>query len=149
MNDIQYNNYINLFAMKKLLGLLFIVSLLISFSCGGGKTGGEEKSSKESTKEKKSKKEKSSSKEIISTCEDFLDRYEEWVDLYIAALKAYKENPFDSETMQKYTEAMSEASVWVEDWTKMYTCAAREKYQKRFEEIADKASKALEEIGAE
>jgi len=135
--------------MKKLLGLLFIASLLISFSCGGEKTGGEEKSSKESKKETKSKKKKSSSKELISTCEDFLDRYEEWVDLYIEVLKAYKENPFDAETLNKYSETMTEASVWAQDWTKMHVCAMKEKYQKRFEEIADKASKALEEIGIE
>ncbi len=135
--------------MKKFLTLLFIASILISFSCGGEKTGGEEKSSEESKKESMSKKKENDTKEIISTCEDFLDRYEEWLDLYIEALKAYKENPFDTETMQKYTEAMAEASVWAQNWTKMYTCAASEKYQKRFEEIADKASKALEEIGVE
>ena len=135
--------------MKKILSMLFITLILISFSCGGGKTGGEEKSSEESTKETKSKKIKGGDTELISTCEDFLDRYEKWVDLYIEALKAYKENPFDAETMQKYTEAMSEASVWAQDWTKLHVCAMKEKYQKRFEEIADKATKALEEIGAE
>ena len=135
--------------MKKLLGLLFIASLLISFSCGGGKTGGKEKSSKESTKEKKSKKIKEGDAELITTCEDFLDRYEEWVDLYIEVLKAYKENPYDAETLNKYSETMSEASVWAQDWTKMHVCAMKEKYRKRFEEIADKASKALEELGFE
>ena len=135
--------------MKKLLGLLFILSLLIFFSCTGGKSGGEEESSEKSSKETKAKKKKSKDAELISTCEDFLDRYEEWVDLYIEALRAYKENPFDAEALNKYTESMSEASVWAQDWTKLHVCAAREKYQKRFEEIADKASKALEEIGAE
>ncbi len=131
--------------MKKLLGLLFIASMLIFFSCGGGKTGSEEESSKEA----RSKKIKGGDAELISTCDEFLDHYEEWVDLYIKALKEYKENPFDSETVKKYSEAMSEASVWAQDWTKMHVCAMKEKYQKRFEEIADKATKALEEIGAE
>jgi tRNA U54 and U55 pseudouridine synthase Pus10 len=135
--------------MKNILSILFIASLLFFFSCGGEKSGGKEKYEEESSKEAKSKKKKSRDTEVISTCDDFLDRYEEWVDLYIEALKAYKENPFDSETMKRYSEAMSEASVWAQDWSKLHVCAMREKYQKRFEEIADKANKALEEIGAE
>lgn len=134
--------------MKTLLSLLFIASLLIFFSCSGGKSGSEEESSEESSKETKSKK-KSSGTELISSCDDFLDRYEEWVDLYIEVLKAYKENPYDAETMNKYAETMSEASVWAQDWTKLHVCAAREKYRKRFEEIGDKVSKALDELGAE
>ncbi|UCH14386.1 MAG: hypothetical protein JSV22_00095 [Bacteroidales bacterium] len=135
--------------MKKLLGLLFIASLLIFFSCGREKSGSEEESSKESSEETKSKKKKGGDAELISNCEDFLDRYEEWVDLYIAALKAYKENPMDAEAMQKYSESMSEAAVWAQDWTKLHTCAMKEKYQKRFEEIADKANKAIEDMGFE
>ena len=138
--------------MKKLLSILFIASLLIFFSCSGGKSGSEEESSEESSKETKSKK-KSSGTELISSCEDFLDRYEEWIALYIQALKevlkAYKENPYDAETMNKYAETMSEASVWAQDWTKLHVCATREKYRKRFEEIGDKVSKALDELGAE
>ncbi len=135
--------------MKKFLGLLFIASLIFFFSCGGEKSEGKEKSKEESQVETVSKKIKGGGSGSISTCDDFLDRYEEWINLYIAALKAYKENPFDSETMKKYSEAMSEASVWAEDWTKMHACAMKEKYQKRFEEIADKANKALEDLGAE
>jgi tRNA U54 and U55 pseudouridine synthase Pus10 len=140
---------LKIYTMKKLSGLLFILAFIILFSCGGEKSGSEKESKKESSEEVSSKKKKSVDDETISSCNEFLDRYEEWVDLYIAALKAYKENPFDSETMKKYTEAMSEASVWAQDWSKMHVCAMREKYQKRFEEIADKAEKALEEIGAE
>jgi hypothetical protein len=134
--------------MKKFLGLLFITSLIFFFSCGGEKSESKEKS-KKSQEETGTKKIKGGDSGSISTCDDFLNRYEEWVDLFIAALKAYKKNPFDSETMKKYSEAMSEASVWVDDWTKMHVCAMKEKYQKRFEEIADKANKALEDIGAE
>lgn len=135
--------------MKKLSGLLFILAFIFLFSCGGEKSGSEKESKEETSEEVSSKKKKSKKDETISSCEEFLDRYEEWIDLYIAALKAYKENPFDSEAMKKYTDAMSEASVWAQDWSKLHVCAMREKYQKRFEEIADKAEKALEEIGAE
>ena len=134
--------------MKKLLSSLFIASLLIFFSCSGGKSGSEEKSSEKSSKETKSEK-KSRGTELIASCDDFLDRYEEWVDLYIEVLKAYKQNPYDAETMNKYAETMSEASVWAQDWTKLHVCATREKYRKRFEEIGDKVSKALDELGAE
>ena len=69
--------------------------------------------------------------------------------MYIEVLKAYKEDPFDDETVNKYNKTMLEAPIWAQDWTKLHVCAANEKFQKRFEEIGDKVSKALEEMGAE
>jgi hypothetical protein len=135
--------------MKKLLNLLFVISLVIIWSCGGGKTGGSDESAEKSPSEAKSLKKSKAGDELISSCEDFLDSYEEWVDLYIEAIRAYKDDPLNKDKMTKYMQAMTEASVWAEDWVKLHTCAVQEKYQKRFQEIADKAEKELEGMGFE
>jgi tRNA U54 and U55 pseudouridine synthase Pus10 len=135
--------------MKKLLNLLFVISLVIIWSCGGGKSGSSDESTEKSQSETKSMKKSKTEDELISSCEDFLDSYEEWVDLYIEAIRAYKDDPLNKDKMTKYMQAMTEASVWAEDWVKLHTCAVQEKYQKRFEEIADKAEKELEEMGFE
>ena len=135
--------------MKKLLSLLFVASLMIICSCGGGKSGNNEESQEESSSEAKSMKKDKAGDNLISTCEDFLDSYEEWVDLYIEAMRDYKENPYDKDKMTKYMQAMTEASVWAQDWVKLHTCAMQLKYQKRFEEIADRVNKELEAMGIE
>ncbi len=135
--------------MKKLLSLLFVASLVIFYSCGGGKSSDRDESSGKSSTEAKSLKKSKTGDDLISTCEDFLDSYEEWVDLYIEAIKEYRENPYDKDKMTKYMQAMTEASVWTQDWVKLHTCAMQEKYQKRFEEIADRANRELKEMGIE
>jgi hypothetical protein len=135
--------------MKKLLSLLFIASLVTICSCGGGTSGNRDESSEKSSTEAKSLKKGKAGNDLVSTCEDFLDSYEEWIDLYIEAIREYKENPYDKDKMTKYMQAMTEASEWGQDWVKLHTCAMQEKYQKRFEEIADRATKELEEMGIE
>ena len=134
--------------MKKLISLLCFVTLVIIYSCSGGSASGEKESSDKASEEVKNDK-KGKGSGAIKDCDDFLDRYEEWITLYIEALKEYQQNPMDSKAMMKYTAAMSEASTWAQDWTKLHACAYNEKYQKRFEEIADEASKAMEELGFE
>jgi hypothetical protein len=133
--------------MKKILNLLFVISLVVVWSCGGGKSGGSDESDEKSASEAKSLKKSKAGDELISSCEDFLDSYEEWVDLYIEAIRAYKDDPLNKDKMNKYMQAMTEESVWAEDWVKLHTCAMQEKYQKRFEEIADKAARELEGMG--
>lgn len=135
--------------MKNLIELLFFVLLVIIYSCGGGTTSDIDESDKESGKELKSEKKGKSSSEVIKDCDDFLDRYEEWITLYIKVLKDYKKNPYDSKAMVKYSEAMQEAATWAQDWANLSTCIYNKKYQKRFEEIAEKANKELEELGFE
>jgi len=136
--------------MKKLLSLLFVASLIIIYSCGGGKSGNKDEPSEErSSTEAKSMKKDKAGDDLISNCEDFLDSYEKWVDLYLEAIRGYKENPYDKDKMTKYMQAMTEASVWAQDWVKLHTCAMQDKYQKRFEEIADRVNKELEAMGIE
>ncbi len=135
--------------MKNSFHLLFVVLLVVIWSCGGGKTGSNDESAEKSQSEAKSLKKNKAGDELISSCEDFLDSYEEWVNLYIEAIRAYKDDPFNKDKMTKYMQAMTEASVWAEDWVKLHTCAMQEKYQKRFQEIADKAEKELEGMGLE
>jgi hypothetical protein len=139
--------------MKKFIHLLFLVSLFIIFSCGGGTTSEDKESSgevsEEASEEATTEKSDKPGDKVLKDCDDFLDSYEEWITLYIQVLKEYQKNPYDSKTIAKYTEAATEAAKWAEDWTKLHTCMYNEKYQKRFEEIAASISKSLEEEGIE
>ncbi len=133
--------------MKKLISLLCFVSLVIIYSCGGGSTSSDKESAGEASEDVTTKKSIKESDKEIKNCDDFLDSYEEWITLYIQVLKEYQKNPYDSKTIMKYTEAATEAAKWSQDWTKLHTCMYNEKYQKRFEEIAAKVSKSMEELG--
>ena len=123
--------------MKNLLYLLAI-SLFILFSGCGNAPKDKASQDEEVTEESADK---------IKDCDEFLDRYEEWMDEYLAMLEDFMKNPMDAELSTKYMELAGEAMNWSTQWSALYDCAGKEKYEKRFEEIAEKAEKKLEEMG--
>lgn len=80
-------------------------------------------------------------------CDEFLDGYEKWILSYLDFLEQYLKDPTNAEMLEKYTVIMQEASSWTMEWTNMYACSTQEKYQKRFDEISEKADKKMEELG--
>ena len=104
---------------------------------------------------------KSSIKQIISSrkeetelvmtgrgCDDFLKKYEKWVDEYLVFLTEYKNNP-DEKNLQKFMTMSQDALGWAMQWTAMYDCANDEKYEKEFERIGKKVEDKMEELGME
>ncbi len=129
--------------MKKLI-YLSIISLFVLASCGGNNE------KKNNQKEAESALEKSLEAEEFDKakdCDEFIDQYEKWTDDYVALLEKYMKNPMDAELMQEYMEVSQEALSWLEQWTNLAACASNDKYQKRFDEISEKADKKMEELG--
>ncbi len=129
--------------MKKLIFLLAIFGFLLYSGCGNApkdKGSNDEEVTEESGDSKKSDDE-------IKNCDDFLNKYEEWMDDYLALLEKYLENPLDADMGAKFMELSGEAVNWATQWGAMYDCANDEKYEKRFDEIEKKAEKKLEEMG--
>lgn len=139
----QYNK-LKTIKMKKQL-LWMILSMLFIWACGGGneKTSDDQSNEKTSTEEKVDAMDTDAAK----NCQEFLDRYEKWIDEYLLFLEDYKENPFDPELGKKYAELMPEFASWSQQWTKLYECASKQKYQERFDKIAAKVDKKMEELG--
>jgi hypothetical protein len=129
--------------MKQLLYLSAIFTFLLLSGCGN--SAKEKKSRDEAGTEETADSLKSGDK--IKDCDDFLDRYEKWMDEYLALLEEYMENPMDAELMAKYMELAGEALTWATQWGALYDCAGNEEYEKRFEAIEEKAEKKLEEMG--
>ena len=130
--------------MKK----LFYAFIMLSFflvSCGGSSEQASD--SDEAVKTEQSDEVTDVDAQTIKDCDDFLDDYDEWTDEYLKVMKAWKEDPTDVEVGEKYMELSESMTVWYTDWTSYMQCASSEKYQKRFEEIADKVEKGLEELG--
>ncbi len=131
--------------MKNLSAILLLLSMFL-FACGSG-------SSKSGQKESESAQEEATelkSGEKISNCEEFLDKYEKWIDNYLVVLEKYKKNPMDAQLAQEFSKVAMEASTWAEQWSNNYlTCVNNERYQKRFEEISEKVDKKMKELGFE
>ncbi len=129
--------------MKNLI-YLSIIFLFVLVSCGGNND------KKDSQKDAESSVEKSVDAEEFDTaknCDEFIDQYEKWMDDYVALLEKYMKNPMDADLMQEYMEVSQEAMSWLEQWTNLAACASKDKYQKRFNEISDKADKKMKELG--
>lgn len=129
--------------MKKLIYLFAIFGFLLFSGCGNApkdKVSHDEDVTEETTDSTKSD-------DKIKDCDDFLDRYEKWMDDYLAVLEDYMKNPLDAELATKYMELAGEALNWATQWGVLYDCAGQEEYEKRFDEIEEKAEKKLEEMG--
>ncbi|MBN2165052.1 MAG: hypothetical protein JW717_02125 [Marinilabiliaceae bacterium] len=130
--------------MNRLVGIFFILSLIM-FSCGGNKT--DQKGSEEITTEAQ---DESSSLEKAKDCDEFIDQYEKWMDNYLILVEKYMKNPMDQVLSQEYLKLAQEASNWAQQWSTGFAmCAANEKYEERFEAIAQKAEKKMKELGLE
>ena len=80
-------------------------------------------------------------------CDEFIDQYEKWMDDYLIIIEKYVKNPMDQKASEQYMNVMTEAASWVEQWANLAACTSKEKYQKRFEEISEKADKKMKELG--
>jgi hypothetical protein len=134
----------------KTLKYLFVVLVITAWSCG---QGGSDKANKENeaseteeVTEEALELSDENKKSEFKNCDEFLDAYEEWIDGYLELLEKYMKNPMDPTISKEYLEKAQKLSVWATDWMKVYTCAADEKYKKRFKEISEKAEKKMEEL---
>jgi len=131
--------------MKRIIYVFIMLSFFL-FSCGGSSeqatTDGDE-----AVKTEQSDEDTDGGDLTIKDCDDFLDKYDEWTDDYLKVLKAYFEDPTNLTISEEYQDLTESMTTWGTDWTNYVQCASQEKYQKRFEEIADKLEKGLEEIG--
>ncbi len=127
--------------MKKLVYLMALAMIFAFTSCGGSKDD------KESTKDK-TEAEEAKAGDKIADCDDFLKRYEEWTNEYIEVMEAvFGETEEDVEGLQeKWDSMVMEAVTWSQEWATLAKCSMNEEYVKKFEEIADKAAKKLEEV---
>lgn len=134
----------------KTLKYIFIVLAIASWSCGQGGSDKTKKEKEASEDQMVTDEAKEKSAEGIKTefknCDEFLDAYEEWIDVYLEVLEKYMKNPMDPTISQEYLEKAQKLSVWAANWMKIYTCATDKKYKKRFEEISEKADKKMKEL---
>lgn len=87
-------------------------------------------------------------REKVKDCDDFLEQYEEWMNDYVEFLAEYKDNPVGMISDSRYSNTLSNATVWVTDWSVIATsCAVNEDYEKRFKEISNKTEERMEELG--
>lgn len=112
-------------------------------SCGGSKD--DKGSAKEEAEAEKTK-----ADEKIADCDDFLKRYEEWMNGYIEVMEAVFTGTGEEEGLQERWDAMvQEAVTWSTQWVTLSECSMNEEYVKKFEEIADRAAKKMEEVMGE
>lgn len=132
--------------MRTFLSILLLIGFLLS-SCGSRQT--KDESDKIPAKSSVDEFE-SVNNEEIKDCEEFIDQYEKWMDNYIKMIDKYLKNPTDAVLLSEYLKLSQEASEWMSQWnSKLYYCASKEKYQKRFNEISEIAEKKLRELGLE
>ena len=135
--------------MKTLIPIIFSISLLLT-ACGGTQSAREENEKAESNSELSEEDSESLEFEEAKDCDDFIDQYEKWMDTYLEFVEKYMKNPMDAALSEQYMELAQESIVWTEQWsTKVIICGSQEKYEKRFEEISERAEKKLEELGLE
>jgi len=132
--------------MKTFISVIFFASFLF-MSCGNNQS--KDGSANELTE---SSEELMDSNEIgeAKDCDEFIDQYEKWMNDYIKMIDKYMKNPTDATLLSEYMKLAQEGSSWMTQWnSKLYYCASKEKYQKRFDEITEKAEKKLKELGIE
>lgn len=82
-----------------------------------------------------------------TTCDEFLEQYEVWIDKYLEVIDAYFNNPSDETNASQYMELMQEGIEWSGKWEKLVDCADNKKYKSRFEEVSKEVEKKLKEMG--
>ena len=129
--------------MKKYITILLIASLFAA--CGGNNAKEEAKKLQEEMAE-----ETGVEFEEAKNWDEFIDQYEEWMDNYLVFMEKYVKNPMDATLTTEYMKLSQEGMNWMTQWTsKLYVCSSNEKYQKRFDEISEKADKKMQELGFE
>ena len=132
--------------MKTLISIIFCFTLLLT-SCSNNQS---KKESANDTDELATKSLKSDEFKGAKDCDEFIDQYEKWMNDYLKLIEKYMKNPADAVLMEEYMKVAQESMTWMEQWnSKLSFCASKEKYEKRFNEINDKAEKKLKELGLE
>jgi hypothetical protein len=121
--------------MKKILFL----SLILAFVACGNSAKDEAKGTEESNKEIKS----TGSNSQTGDCDEFLDKYEEWVDELIKVYEQAKKNPLDLENTGRLVEISQEMAKWSEDWANLKDCSENAEFASRIEELQKKAEDAM------
>ena len=127
--------------MKNLLAFT-VVCMLFLVSCGNKSS----KSEKETPEIPIEKSMELGDVKKAKNCDEFLDNYEKWINNYLKTMEKYMKNPLDQSLMQDYSKLAQEGMTWYNNWNIM-DCASKEKYEKRFEAIANKVDKKMEELG--
>ncbi len=132
--------------MKTLVSIIFCFAMLLT-SCNNNQS---KKESASDTDELTTKSLKSDDFEGAKDCDEFIDQYEKWMNDYIKLIEKYMKNPMDAALMEEYMKVAQESMNWMNQWnSKLAYCASKKKYEKRFNEITEKAEKKLEELGIE
>lgn len=131
--------------MKKTMYAFIMLSFFL-FSCGGGGEKAADQTD-EDVKTEQSDVEDESGDLTIKDCDDFLDKYEEWVDDYLVVVEAFLTDASNMEVHEEYRSLTESLPTWSTEWPNYVECGAKEKYQKRFDEIGDKLEKGMEKLG--
>ena len=147
--DAQISDFINTFKsiiMKTFVSIIFTFAILLT-SCSNNQS---KKESANNTDELATKSLKSDDFKGAKDCDEFIDQYEKWMDDYVKLMEKYMKNPMDADLMEEYMKVAQESMEWMNQWTsKLAYCASKKKYEKRFNEITEKAEKKLKELGIE
>jgi len=96
--------------MKKLVYLMALAMIFTLFSCGGSKKD-------KGSAEDKTETEKTKADEKIADCDDFLKRYEEWMNEYVEVIEAVFAGTDKEEGLEERWEALvQEAATWSTQW---------------------------------
>ncbi len=135
--------------MKKLFPLMIVV-LMFAWSCGNKQPKTEPAGETEEIENALEKEAEITPADKAKNCDEFVDKYEKWMDNYLVLMEKYMKNPMNQEMLQQFAKVQTEAMEWVSQWQgAMVLCANDEKYEKRFNEISEKAEKKMKELGLE
>lgn len=131
--------------MKTYILIIFCSALMFT-SCGNK----ESKNAKQDPAEEIVNADDDKEFKEAKNCDEFIDQYEEWMDNYLLLLEKYMKDPMDSKLMGEYMKLAEESVSWMEQWSgKLAICASKDKYEKRFNEISERAEKKMKELGLE
>lgn len=133
--------------MKTFMSIIFCaVMLFISCDNNQKKVENEESTNEQSTSESLETEDFKEAK----NCDEFIEQYEKWTDDYIVLIEKYMKSPMDTTLSQEYMKVAQESMAWMTQWNgELASCASKDEYQKRFDEITEKAEAKLKELGIE
>lgn len=139
--------------MKIVLSFLFFSSLFL-FSCNDSVKQNQETNNNSLSnlfEKSKSTTESPSEEEVVEItedCDEFIDKYEAWMNEYVELLSEYMKNPTDADLNEQFVKQGEKASFWISEWNgKLVNCTNNEKYQKRFDEISEKLDEKIQKLG--
>ena len=132
--------------MKFFMPIIFLAAVVLT-SCGTKQTKEESNTESDPISEESIE---GNDVDEAKNCNEFIDQYEEWMDNYVVLIEKYMKNPMDAALSEEYMKLAQEGMSWMNQWnSKLIYCGSVDKYEKRFEEISEKAEKKLEEMGIE